>query len=297
MSDRRKGSVQASGMLRGLGVDPAGAAAGPSAISPFRDAGPVSPGRVVPILEAVRDASSVVGEEIRLLRARVQDACRQRRMACIALTSSLPGEGKSTLSIGLAAALARQPGQSVVLIEMDLRRPSITRALQIPQALGLSEWLHGHTQDVPVRQVEPGGFSLIVAGQAPLEHPELLGSARMASLLEEAKKRFHVVLIDLMPLLPVADAALVQDLIDGFVMVVRSRVTPRDAVQKGLRRLTASKVIGLVLNDYNEILPTYTSYAYKRYGMAYGYRRQPDSTPPSDPGRDDRAAGAPRLRD
>lgn len=251
----------------------------------LRDAAPVSPGRVVPILEAVRDASSVVGEEIRLLRARVQDACRQRKMACVAMTSALPGEGKSTLSIGLAAALARQPGQRVLLIEMDLRRPSLTRALELPPSTGLSEWLHGHTEDVPVRLVEPGGFHLAVAGLADLQQPELLGSDRMSALLDEAKERFDVVLVDLMPLLPVADAALVQELIDGFVMVVRSRVTPRDAVQKGLQRLTAQKVIGLVLNDYNEILPTYTSYAYKRYGMAYGYRRQPAAVDAKDGGR------------
>ena len=242
--------------------------------SPFRDGGTVSPGRVVPVLETVRDASSVVGEELRLLRARVQDACRLRKMACIAMTSALPGEGKSTLSIGLAAALARQPGQRVLLIEMDLRRPSISRALGLPPSAGLSEWLQGHREDVPVRLVDPGGFHLVVAGGAALEHPELLGSARMAALIAAAKKQFDVVLVDLMPLLPVADAALVQEIIDGFMLVVRSRVTPRDAVQKGLERLRSDKVIGLVLNDYNEILPTYTSYAYKRYGMAYGYRKQ-----------------------
>lgn len=248
----------------------------------LREIETVAPGRVVPILEAVRDASSVVGEEIRLLRARVQDACRQRKIACVAMTSALPGEGKSTLSIGLAAALARQPGQRVLLIEMDLRRPSLTRALDLPPSTGLSEWLHGHTEDVPVRLVEPGGFYLAVAGLADLQQPELLGSARMSSLLDEAKERYDVVLVDLMPLLPVADAALIQDLVDGFVMVVRSRVTPRDALQKGLQRLKAQKVIGLVLNDYNEILPTYTSYAYKRYGMAYGYRRQPADTDSKD---------------
>ena len=286
MANGRKNPSRQNLATRRLDLD-APEAGGASKSSPFRDAGSVAPGREVPILEAVRDASSVVGEEIRLLRARIQDACRQRNMACIAMTSALPGEGKSTLSIGLAAALARQPGQNVLLIEMDLRRPSLTRALQLPQALGLSEWLHGHTQDVPVRLVEPGGFHLAVAGQAELEQPELLGSARMVSLLEEAKKRYHIVLVDLMPLLPVADAALVQDLIDGFVMVVRSRVTPRDAVQKGLRRLRADKVIGLVLNDYTEILPTYTSYAYKRYGMAYGYRRRPESAAPSGSGQDD----------
>lgn len=239
----------------------------------FRQDAPVNPGRVVPVLEALRDPSSVVGEEIRLLRARVQDIRRQRQIRRLALTSALPGEGKSTLSIGLAAALARQPGQRVLLLEVDLRRPSLTSALQLPPSTGLSDWLHGRIDQIPVRLVETAGFDLVVAGQTPLEEPEVLGSARMAALLDAASRRYDVVLIDLMPLLPVADATLIQELIDGFILVVRSRLTPRDAIQKGLQRLHSDRIIGLVLNDYRELIPTYTAQAYKRYGMAYGYHK------------------------
>ena len=242
--------------------------ASPESIS-FFDEGTSRPGRV-PILEALRDPSSVVGEELRLLCARVQDICRQRKINCLAITSALPGEGKSTVSLGLAAALARQPGKRILLIEGDLRRPTIARTLGLSPASGLGEWLHGQIDHVPVRFINPGGFSLLVAGQTPLERSEVLGSPRLDGLLRVARGRFDHVVIDAMPLVPVADATLMQDLVDGFLLVVRYRQTPRDAIQKGLEKLRKDRVLGIVMNDYREILPSYTSSAYSRYGMAYG---------------------------
>jgi capsular exopolysaccharide synthesis family protein len=240
----------------------------PGSIS-FSDEGTARPDSV-PILEALRAPSSVVGEELRLLCARVQDICRQRNINCLAMTSALPGEGKSTLSVGLAAALARQSGKRILLIEGDLRRPSLTRTLGLSPASGLSEWLHGQIDHVPVRFIDPGGFSLLGAGRTPLERPEVLGSPRMDGLLRVARGHFDYVLIDAMPLVPVADATLIQDLVDGFLLVVRCRLTPRDAIRKGLAKLRHDRVLGVVMNDYREILPSYTAYAYSRYGMSYG---------------------------
>jgi capsular exopolysaccharide synthesis family protein len=236
----------------------------------------------VPILEALGDPSSVVGEELRLVSSRIHDMSRQRGIRCLALTSPLPGEGKSTLSLGLAAALARQPGRRVLLIEADLRRPSLTRALGLPPSPGLGEWLHGQIDHVPVRAVEPSGFSIVVAGQAEFERPEILGSPRMESLLRAARGLYDHVLLDAMPLVPVTDAAIIQDMVDGFILVVRHRATPREAVQQGLAKLRHGRVLGVVMNDYREILPTYTSYAYRRYGMAYGpSKRGKDAKNPS----------------
>jgi succinoglycan biosynthesis transport protein ExoP len=227
------------------------------------------PGRM-PILEALKDPSSVVGEELRLLRSRVTDLCRQRKISCLAMTSALPGEGKSTLSVGLAAALARQPGKRILLIEGDLRRPSLATMLGLSPATGLSEWLHGQIDHVPVRFVDPGGFRLLVAGQTPLERPEILGSPRMDALLRAARGLFDYVVLDAMPLVPVADSTLLKDLVDGFLLVVRYRLTPKNAIREGLAKLDPDNVLGLVMNDYREILPSYTAYAYSRYGMTYG---------------------------
>jgi succinoglycan biosynthesis transport protein ExoP len=235
----------------------------------FCDEGLVSPGNAVAILESLNDSSSSVAEEMRLLAAKVHDIRRERGIACLALTSTGPGEGKSTISLGLAAALAREPGRRILLVEADLRRPSLAATLGLPPAPGLGEWLNGAFEYVPVRLVQPGGFFLLVAGKVELERPELLGSSRMDNLLRAARGLFDFVILDATPLLPVADAVLIQDLVDAFLMVVRSRQTSRDAIRDALARLRPDRVIGLILNEHHEPRSSYMTQAYQRYGMSY----------------------------
>lgn len=243
----------------------------------FLDEGTVSPRRASPIMDSLRDPHSIVGEELRLLRARLRDILRDRRMSCVALTSALPGEGKSTISLGLAAACAREPGRRVLLVEADLRRPSVAATLQLPPAPGLGEWLEGNLDQVPVRRVEPGGFHLIVAGQVPLRNPETMGSPLMEALLRAARSDFDVVLLDAPPVLSVSDTILLQDLVDGYLLVARSRLSPRAALVDALGRLRSEKVMGVVLNDHQEYRHSYTRYAYERYGMTYGASPRPEA--------------------
>jgi Mrp family chromosome partitioning ATPase len=186
------------------------------------------------------------------------------------MTSALPGEGKSTLSVGLASALGREPGRRILLVEADLRRPSFTKSLGLPPAHGLSEWLNGTLDFVPVRALEPGGFFLVAAGQTPLKRPELLGSPRMDAVLRADRRLFDLVILDAVPVLPVADTVLMQDLVDGFQLVVRSRRTPREAIHDTLAKLRSDKVIGVVFNGHQEYRASYKDYGYRRYGMAYG---------------------------
>jgi capsular exopolysaccharide synthesis family protein len=238
---------------------------------PFLEEGVVAPGRAVPIVEALKDPRSPVGEELRLLRANVQ-AIRQKRpqkrpLGCIAVVSALPGEGKSTISLGLASALAREPGRRILLVECDLRRPAISHELGLSPHAGLAEWLNGGLEQVPVRSVDPGGFFLLSAGAVPLERPEDLGSPRMDELLKSARSRFDLVVLDATPILPVADVMLIQDLVDGLLLVVRSRMTPRAAIHDALGRVRADKVIGAVLNDQREYRDSYMAYAYHGYDM------------------------------
>ena len=236
----------------------------------FREEGAVAPGRLVPILEALKDPRSPVGEELRLLRANVQAIAQKRRLRCLAVVSALPGEGKSTISLGLAAALAREQGSRILLVESDLRRPAISLDLGLSPHPGLVEWLNGELEQVPVRFVDPGGFFLLGAGVALLERPEDLGSARMDALLRAARDGFDLVLLDATPILPVADVMLIQDFVDGFLLVVRSRMTPRAAIHDALGRIRAEKVIGVVLNDQREYRGSYMAYAYDGYGMRAG---------------------------
>ena len=226
----------------------------------FRDEGVVSLRKLVPIIESLEDHNSVVGEELRFFAANLLETCRRLKVSCLALTSALPGEGKSTLSVGLASALSREPGRRILVIEADLRRPSFTKALGLPPAHGLREWLNGTLDYVPVRLIEPGGFFLVAAGETGLKRPELLGSPRMDALLRAGRRVFDLVLLDAVPVLPVADTVLMQDLVDGFQLVVRSRRTPRHAIHDSLAKLRADKVIGVVFNGHREYRGSYRDY-------------------------------------
>lgn len=236
------------------------------------DEGVVSPSKPCEIIESLRDPHSIVGEELRLLRSRLRRSGSAGPARRLAVTSALPSEGKSTLALGLAAAFAREPGRKVLLIEADLRRPTVSKNLGLPPALGLSEWLGGEIDKVPLRRVQPAGFSVVVAGQKELENPETLGSPPMEALLRTAAGKFDEVILDIPPVLPVADAVLMQDLVDGFLLVVRSRVTPREAILDALGRLRSEKIVGVVLNAHREYRHSYAKYAYDRYGMRYGER-------------------------
>jgi protein-tyrosine kinase len=235
----------------------------------FRDEGIVTPRKVFPIIESLEDHNSVVGEELRFFAANLLETCRRLKVSCLALTSALPGEGKSTLSVGLASALSREPGRRILLVEADLRRPSFGQSLGLPPAHGLSEWLNGTLDFVPVRALEPGGFFLVTAGQTALKRPELLGSPRMDALLRAGRRLFDLVILDAVPVLPVADTVLMQDLVDGFQLVVRSRRTPREAIHDALAKLRPDKVIGVVFNGHREYRASYRDYGYRSYGMAY----------------------------
>lgn len=232
--------------------------------------GVVTAASPVPIIDSLRDANSITGEELRLLRSKVRTLAKQRSLKCVGITSAIPGEGKSTISLGLATALAREAGCRVLLIEADLRRPSISNTLGVAPAPGLAEWLNGSLDRVPLRVVQPGGFRLLVAGSAPLESPESVGSPLMDALLRSAREAFDFVLLDAPPVLAVADTILMQDLVDGLLIVARSRLTPREAIVDALGRLRTDRVLGLVLNDHREYRHSYQSYAYDRYGMGDG---------------------------
>jgi capsular exopolysaccharide synthesis family protein len=221
----------------------------------------------VPVLQAVQTPGSVLGEELRLLRAKVRNLVQERSLKCFAMISAGPGEGKSTLSLGLAATMAQEPNRRVLLIEADLRRPALETYLGLPRVAGLSEWLAGHNGSLGVRCVGPRGFFLLSAGLMPLEQPELLGSERMESFLLAARQTFDVIILDCPPLVPVADSILLQDLVDGFLCVVRARHTPRDVLKRALTNVKSEKILGLVLNNHREILATYQRNAYRQYGL------------------------------
>lgn len=217
-----------------------------------------------PLQQAVLGSGHYLAEEFRFLAAKVAGLARER-FTTIGVVSTGPGEGKTTVALGLTAALARISEQRALLVEADLRQPSIERYLGLPRASGVSEFLAGRSQSVLVRTVAPPGFSIAGAGRERLARPELLGSDRMAALIGACQLSYGYVVVDCPPLDPVADAVALQDMVDGFLLVIRARRAPKAAIERAMSRLKENRVRGIVFNDQPEILPL--GYAY-----GYGYR-------------------------
>jgi Mrp family chromosome partitioning ATPase len=227
---------------------------------PQRPSGP-------PLQQAALGGGHHLAEEFRFLASKVA-ALAESRFTTIGVVSAAPEEGKTTVAIGLAAALGRASSQRVLLLEADLRQPSIERYLGLPRTAGVAEWLAGRSTTLPVRTVAPPGFSVLAAGRERLGQPELMGSPRMAALIGACQLSFGFVVVDCPPLDPVADAVAIQDLIDGFLLVVRARHSPRDAVERSIRRLKANRIQGIVFNDQPAVLPR--GYGYPRVAQSYG---------------------------
>jgi Mrp family chromosome partitioning ATPase len=218
-----------------------------------------------PVAAAVLNLDSMVAEEFRILRARLRALDEERPLRCVGLVSATSREGKSTTSLGLATALSQEPGRRVLLLEADLRRPALEANLGLPLSPGVGEWLRDGRNPIPVRRLLPQGFYLISAGKEGHTPPELLGSDAMETLLRAAREAFDWVIVDCPPLLPVADAVVMEDVLDGFLFVARARHTPRETLQKAVSRLKPDRIRGTIFNARRDVLPGYDNAGHRQY--------------------------------
>lgn len=203
-------------------------------------------------------------ESFRQIRTNLQFANVSGQARSVLVTSSLPGEGKSTTATNLAIALA-QAGQSVCLIDADLRRPMVNEYLGLERNAGLTTALVGlaDVDDLLQRWGDENLF-VLTSGQIPPNPSELLGSTEMQQLVERLELAFDAVVIDAPPLLPVTDAAVLSQHVGGVVIVVGSQKLRYVDLEKSLSALemVGSNVLGVILNR----LPAKGPDAY-----AYGY--------------------------
>lgn len=214
---------------------------------------------------------SVRAEEFRQLRTSVQFVDAADDVDVLAVTSSIEGEGKSTISTNLALVFA-ESGARVLLIEADLRRPKIATYLSVEGSVGLSNVLAGQLSvEDALQPWGEYGLMFLASGSLPPNPSELLGSSRMRQLLERLRGEFDLIVIDTPPLLPVTDAAVLGGLVDGTVVVFRHGKTKRVQIAHTLRSLRAvnARVIGCVLN----MRPVNSSSSYGPYGY-YGQTRR-----------------------
>jgi capsular exopolysaccharide synthesis family protein len=181
----------------------------------------------------------------------------------IAVTSSLAGEGKSTIAVNVAVALA-ETGSRVLLVDADLRRPTVARVLGIEGAAGLTTVLLGqaHFDDV-VQTWGASELHVLPAGALPPNPTELLGSLPMRRLLDQLRVRYDHVIIDSAPLLPVADSAVLAGFVDGTLLVVNGTKVRRHQLADSLQSLARveAPVLGIVLNQVERDDRTYGYYA------------------------------------
>ncbi|WP_329119640.1 polysaccharide biosynthesis tyrosine autokinase [Streptomyces sp. NBC_01465] len=185
------------------------------------------------------------------------------RPRVVVVTSSLPGEGKTSTATGLALSLA-ETGTSVCLVDADLRRPCVARTFGLVQDAGLTSVLIGQVRIEEVMQQAAGRLAVLTSGPIPPNPTELLASPRMAEILRELADRYELVVVDTAPLLPVADTVGLAPLAQGAILVVRAGKTPRDRVAAAAEALRT--VGGRTLGTVYSMAPLT-----KRAGYGYGY--------------------------
>ena len=190
-------------------------------------------------------------EAFRGLRTSVLLSTAERAPRTLLVTSARPGEGKTTVSINLSISLA-QLGPGVLLIDGDLRRPSVHRAFGLENEGGVVRYLTGG-QDWRQVVMPSGlaGLDVIVSGPMPPNPAELLSSERMRQLIREATREYRCVIIDSPPLLNVADSRILATMVEGLILVVEGGGTPRELAQRAQAcvRNVGAAVIGVVLNN------------------------------------------------
>lgn len=208
------------------------------------DAGAINKRRIT-----LLQPDSFVAEQFRTLRARLDSLAAERPMRTIAITSSLPGEGKTTASINLALVSAMGVGRRILLVDCDLRRPKIHAALGLRPEFGLAEVLTDQaTAERAICKVEGTSLEVLPVRGTPPNPAELLASGRMRTLLEELSRSYDLVILDTPPALALPDAKVLSELVDGVVLVVRADQTPEDDVQATMDLLDRRRLLGVVLN-------------------------------------------------
>jgi protein-tyrosine kinase len=194
--------------------------------------------------------ASAAAEQYRTLYYRLERMREQRPMKVVALTSAMPGEGKTVTSVNLALAAARaNPERRILLVDADLRRGQVAPTLGMRNKQGLAELLAGEcdVRDV-VRRFNSTRLAVIPAGATPEESTQVLASARMKQFLKAVREGFDEVYVDLPPTLPFADAAILGHQMDGVLMVIRANVTPSKVVNQAVEQLAGAAMVGCVLN-------------------------------------------------
>lgn len=193
---------------------------------------------------------SPVAEAYRQLRTNIQFSSLDRPIKTLLVTSTSPEEGKSTTLANLAITMA-QADRRVILVDCDLRRPVLHQLFRVGNGVGLTTVVANRdAQEIPFAPTEVPGLLLLPSGPLPPNPSELLGSNRMAEVIEQLKQQADYVLFDSPPIVVVTDAAVLASKVDGVILVIRAGKTKREYAQRAKAMLDKvnANLLGVVLN-------------------------------------------------
>lgn len=203
-------------------------------------------------LVSLRRPHSPEAEQYRSLRETIERLKRDSGLRVVAITSAVPGEGKTVTSLNLAGALAQSAGSRVLLVDADMHKPSVARYLGInnDRSIGFADLLADDSCVLAqaVRRLDSVNVSVLLPGRTHPRPYELLASSRLERVLGDMRAQYDYVLIDTPPVLPVSDCRVLGRWVDGFLLVVAAHQTTRKMLGEAFRLLDGAKVMGVVFN-------------------------------------------------
>ena len=217
-------------------------------------------------LVALHHKKSPATEAFRTIRTNLQFMSPDKELKVIMVTGSEAGIGKSTVASNLALTFS-MTGQKTLLIDTDMRKPMLHKLFDLPNFQGLSSYLAGDQDEIEdlIQECKHSGTFLLPAGPIPPNPSEMLNSKKMEDLIKKCKKENAITIIDAPPLLPVTDALLLSQKVDGVIMVAETNQTKKEVFTKGIERLQQvnANILGTILNKYPVNKSSY--YTYENY--------------------------------
>ena len=220
-------------------------------------------------LVSLLSPSSFEAEQYRTLSHLVERLRMTNAVAVLGISSAGDGEGKTVTAVNLAGALAQDLRNRVLLLEADLRRPTLAKYLGLSDSeQGLSQALvrPGLGLIEATTSLREAGFDVFVAGHPSANPYETLKSARVEELFQEARKHYDYVIVDTPPLIGLPEVRVIEKLIDGLFVVVRAHRTSRPLLEEALRQIDPTKVIGVVFNEDDQLRSGHGRYYARRNG-------------------------------
>jgi capsular exopolysaccharide synthesis family protein len=214
-------------------------------------------------LVSVTEKDGLAAEKFRFIAVKLRQLQQSRLLKKLLITSTIPEEGKTMVSANLACTLARRKQQKTLLLEGDLRRPTLARQFGMGRVPGLSEYLQGEADVTKsIYRLDALGLWILPAGRAPQNPLELMQAGKLSPLMDQLTTWFDWILIDSPPVLPLADTSIWAKVADGILLVARPGKTEKHHLQEGVEALDHSKLLGALINSSANVARSNYHYRY-----------------------------------